>query len=176
MILMATTSPVSVGCHETPPHCHASSPWLVCRTHPRHEHRAHAALTARGAEAWVPTHWVTREWSDRRRRLEVPLLPGYCFVALDQRLALQQVDSFAEPRGVFGGDSGGLAVVDPFGQRAAPFGVGEFAAHGVKLALGPDQGGLEFTEGDLELDQGGAEPGGLLARAAGRRRAGRGGP
>jgi len=56
------------------------SPWLVCRTHPRHEHRAQAALTAQGAEAWVPTHWVTHQWSDRQRRLEVPLLAGYCLV------------------------------------------------------------------------------------------------
>lgn len=77
---MATTSPVSVAWQEGRQHGHASLPWLVCRTHPRHEHRAHAALTAQGAEAWVPTHWVTHQWSDRRRRLEVPLLPGYCFV------------------------------------------------------------------------------------------------
>lgn len=77
---MATAPPASVDCEESPQRCHGSFPWLVCRTHPRHEHRAQAALTAQGAEAWVPTHWATREWSDRRRRLEVPLLPGYCFV------------------------------------------------------------------------------------------------
>lgn len=69
---MTTTSPASVVA--------AASPWLVCRTQPQHEHRALAALTAQGAEAWVPTHWVTRQWSDRKRQLEVPLLPGYCFV------------------------------------------------------------------------------------------------
>lgn len=55
-------------------------PWLVCRTQYQHESSAAKALTTLGAEAWLPTHTVLHEWSDRRHRLNIPLFPGYCFV------------------------------------------------------------------------------------------------
>jgi transcription antitermination factor NusG len=50
---------------------------LICR--PRHEKVVGAALSMKDLEAFVPLHRATRHWSDRDKRVDLPLFPGYAF-------------------------------------------------------------------------------------------------
>jgi transcription antitermination factor NusG len=60
-----------------PPH------WYAIRTRSRHEKRVHAILLDRGFDAFLPLWERWSRWKDRKKRVEFPLFPGYCFVFLD---------------------------------------------------------------------------------------------
>ncbi len=46
-----------------------------------------------GITAFLPTHTVVRQWSDRKKKLEVPLFPNYIFVhtTLSRRFEILQI-------------------------------------------------------------------------------------
>lgn len=54
--------------------------WLVFYTKSRAEKKTLDLLLKFGFEAWLPTHKVLRQWSDRKKKLEVPLFNSYIFV------------------------------------------------------------------------------------------------
>ncbi len=54
--------------------------WLVFYTKSRAEKKTLASLQKFGFEAWLPMHKVIRQWSDRKKKLEVPLFNSYIFV------------------------------------------------------------------------------------------------
>jgi len=54
--------------------------WLVFYTKSRAEKKTLELLTKFGFEAWLPTHKVLRQWSDRKKKVEVPLFNSYIFV------------------------------------------------------------------------------------------------
>ena len=58
-------------------------PWFALTVKPQHERTVHEGLTAKGMESFLPTSWSTRRWSDREKRLQVPLFPGYVFCRLE---------------------------------------------------------------------------------------------
>ena len=37
-----------------------------------------------GIESYLPMHKVVRQWSDRKKKMEVPLFPNYVFVKVDE--------------------------------------------------------------------------------------------
>ena len=49
----------------------------------RHEKSVHPELQQKGIESSLPLISVTRQWSDRRKKVEVPLFRGYVFVKID---------------------------------------------------------------------------------------------
>lgn len=53
--------------------------WFACYTRARHEKRVHEQLARRGFETYLPLLAEERQWSDRRKLVEVPLFPGYVF-------------------------------------------------------------------------------------------------
>ena len=55
-------------------------------------------LTYKGYDAYTPCYSSMRQWSDRARTVEVPLLPGYVFVKVDP---LQRLPVLTTP-GVYG--------------------------------------------------------------------------
>jgi len=55
-------------------------PWFVLRTRSRHEKRVRDELANRRIEAFLPVYERWSRWKDRRKRVEFPLFPGYCFV------------------------------------------------------------------------------------------------
>ena len=67
-----------------PPTLLPSSPptlqWLALYTKSRQEKIVMKRLTEDGFEAFVPLHKVVRQWSDRRKLVEEPLIRSYCFV------------------------------------------------------------------------------------------------
>jgi transcription termination/antitermination protein NusG len=54
--------------------------WLVFYTASRREKKTSALLLAAGFEVFLPTQIIVRQWSDRKRKIEVPLFNGYIFV------------------------------------------------------------------------------------------------
>jgi transcription antitermination factor NusG len=64
--------------------------WYAAYTRSNHERSAAEQLKQRSIEHFVPTYESFRTWKDRRKRLEMPLFPGYVFVrvAIEQRLSV----------------------------------------------------------------------------------------
>jgi transcription antitermination factor NusG len=56
--------------------------WYAFRTRSRHEKRATQQLLEAGVQTFLPLALQVREWSDRRKVVEMPLFPGYGFVRI----------------------------------------------------------------------------------------------
>jgi transcription antitermination factor NusG len=57
--------------------------WFAVHTRYQHEHLVAAALARKGMEVFLPTYDTIRRWSDRKKRVTLPLFPGYLFFAND---------------------------------------------------------------------------------------------
>lgn len=64
--------------------------WHVVYTRPKSERKVAESIADLGLEFYLPLQEVVRQWSDRRKRMEVPLFPNYVFVKTDEvrRLSL----------------------------------------------------------------------------------------
>jgi len=62
-----------------------SVPWYVAYTCPRHEKHVAQQLADRHIGSFLPLYSSLRRWKDRRKRLELPLFPGYVFVQMNDR-------------------------------------------------------------------------------------------
>jgi transcription antitermination factor NusG len=58
--------------------------WYVVYTKPRHEKKVADMLQDNGVEAYCPTKQQTKQWSDRKKVIEVPLFNSYLFVKLTE--------------------------------------------------------------------------------------------
>jgi len=65
-------------------------PWYAVHTKSRHEYKAHAGLIKKNLESFLPEMEVWSKRKDRKKKLSVPLFPGYLFVsaALDNETKL----------------------------------------------------------------------------------------
>jgi len=54
--------------------------WYAVYTKSRHEKKLADGLQEKGIEAYVPLRKVLRQWSDRKKMVEEPLIRSYCFV------------------------------------------------------------------------------------------------
>ena len=66
-----------------PPEFYERARWYACYTRARHEKRVAAALGERGIEAFLPMLEQLRQWKDRKKRVALPLFPGYVFGRFD---------------------------------------------------------------------------------------------
>lgn len=64
--------------------------WLAAQVRANREFSVSAALRGKGYETFVPAYVSIREWSDRKKATELPLIAGYVFLrtALDGAPAL----------------------------------------------------------------------------------------
>jgi transcription antitermination factor NusG len=58
-------------------------PWYALRVKARHEESVSSGLRERGYADFLPSYTSTRRWSDRMRKMELPLFPGYLFCRFD---------------------------------------------------------------------------------------------
>jgi transcription antitermination factor NusG len=58
---------------------HTSFPWFALQVRSRYESVAATFLHGKGYEWFLPTYWHRRQWSDRIKKIELPLFPGYLF-------------------------------------------------------------------------------------------------
>ena len=56
--------------------------WYPVYTHSRAEKKAYAALINKGIEAYLPLHRRIKQWSDRKKWVEEPLIKSYLFVRI----------------------------------------------------------------------------------------------
>jgi len=61
-----------------------SKNWFVVYTKPRNELKVLQRLSILGIEAYVPTKIEVRQWSDRKKKILVPLLPSMVLVSLQE--------------------------------------------------------------------------------------------
>jgi len=57
--------------------------WYAVYTKSRAEKKVLAELEFQGIDAYLPLIKKLRQWSDRKKWVEVPLIPGYIFVHID---------------------------------------------------------------------------------------------
>ena len=62
--------------------------WYALWTRSRHERVVREQLTKKGIEAFLPTIVKWGRWKDRRKQVEWPLFPGYCFARFNGNEAL----------------------------------------------------------------------------------------
>lgn len=66
------------------------APWYAVWTRSRHEHVVRDQLAGKQVEVFLPTLPRWSRWKDRKKRIDWPLFPGYCFARFpaDSRLAV----------------------------------------------------------------------------------------
>ena len=57
--------------------------WYALWTRSRHEVAVRRELDELGVEAFLPTITKWSRWKDRKKRVDWPLFPGYCFARFD---------------------------------------------------------------------------------------------
>lgn len=58
----------------------AGNKWFAFYTKSRHEKKVKELLERRKFTVFLPLHKVVRQWSDRKKKVEVPLFASYIFV------------------------------------------------------------------------------------------------
>ena len=53
--------------------------WFALHVKPRHEFLVHQDLAKNGMEAFLPALSKLSQWKDRKKRIDLPLFPGYLF-------------------------------------------------------------------------------------------------
>ncbi len=83
--------------------------WHALYVNSRAEKKVGELLISKGIETYVPLHKVMKQWSDRKKLVEVPLLNGYVFVNIDRT----QYEKTLQTRGVvnFVKTNGSIGVV-----------------------------------------------------------------
>jgi transcriptional antiterminator NusG len=57
--------------------------WFAVWTRSRHERAVYDQLTERGIQAFYPTVPRWSRWKDRKKKIDWPLFPGYCFAHIE---------------------------------------------------------------------------------------------
>ena len=70
--------------------------WYAAYTRSRHEKVVAEELWKKQIESFLPLREVISQWKDRRKKVQLPLFPGYLFVHVplhEARLDILKVDS-----------------------------------------------------------------------------------
>ena len=57
--------------------------WYPIYVRSRHEKNVHSALLNKGIESSLPLKTVIRQWSDRKKKVQLPMFRGYIFVKIN---------------------------------------------------------------------------------------------
>lgn len=71
------------------------SAWFAVTVRPRHEKTVARNLSVRGLQPFVPLYSARRRWSDRKKKVDLCLFPGYvfCRFGYEQRLSVLNLPS-----------------------------------------------------------------------------------
>lgn len=58
--------------------------WFALYTKPRNEKKVAENLAALGIEVYCPLVTTIKQWSDRKKKVESPLIPSYIFVKIEE--------------------------------------------------------------------------------------------
>ena len=62
-----------------------TAPWNVLYTTPRAEKKVYNRLVEMDIETYLPLYKTIRQWSDRKKKVEVPLFNSYIFVRSSEK-------------------------------------------------------------------------------------------
>jgi transcription antitermination factor NusG len=67
--------------------------WYVAQTCSRHEKKVNEQLLHRHVETFLPLYTAIHNWKDRRKKVDLPIFPGYLFVRipLEERLRILEL-------------------------------------------------------------------------------------
>lgn len=73
------------------------SQWFAVRTRAQQEKMVRDRLQGQGIEPFLPIMAQVSQWSDRRKLIEAPLFPGYCFAkfVLQEKFTILQIPGVA---------------------------------------------------------------------------------
>ena len=57
--------------------------WYAIYVRSKHEKNVHSALLNKGIESSLPLKTVIRQWSDRKKKVQLPMFRGYVFVKIN---------------------------------------------------------------------------------------------
>jgi len=57
--------------------------WFAVHTKARHEKKTNCALIEKNIETFLPIREIVSQWKDRKKKVLMPLFPGYLFVNID---------------------------------------------------------------------------------------------
>lgn len=66
--------------------------WYVIYTQPNYERKVLKMAVRKNMECFLPTQKVVRQWSDRKKTLDVPLFPNYLFVCVKNEERFKLLD------------------------------------------------------------------------------------
>jgi transcription antitermination factor NusG len=61
-----------------------ASNWHVIKTKPFFEKKAYANLDKKGFHVFLPLTETMRQWSDRKKKIQIPLIPSVVFIKCNQ--------------------------------------------------------------------------------------------
>ena len=67
--------------------------WRVLYVRPRYEKKVEQQLLDAGIEVFLPLHETIRQWSDRKKKVILPLFPGYLFVHVDEKERMRSFEA-----------------------------------------------------------------------------------
>ncbi|MCX8081221.1 MAG: UpxY family transcription antiterminator [Bacteroidia bacterium] len=59
--------------------------WKALYVASRHEKKVHAGILKKGLESYIPLKKTLKQWSDRKKWVEEPLIKGYVFVHVNSK-------------------------------------------------------------------------------------------
>jgi transcription termination/antitermination protein NusG len=98
--------------------------WFAAQTLSRHEQLVRGGLGQRQIEAFLPTVSRWSRWKDRKKRIDWPLFPGYCFARFGPGELLNVLKCT------------GVVTVVSFAGRPAP--IPDSEIQGIRLLLSSD--------------------------------------
>ena len=128
--------------------------WHALYVSSRQEKKVQDSLLKKGIEAYTPILKTMRQWSDRKKMVELPLINGYVFAHISQ----QEQDKTIQTKGIvnFVRSDGKLAIVRDIeikrlkqlielGYQMEAFGIGNTYKQGDKVKI--TSGALKNIEG-----------------------------
>jgi transcription termination/antitermination protein NusG len=110
---MSTNSVVWHSPNPVPALATEAENWYALHTRPRHERAVVQRLTDRGVETFLPMFTEVHRWSDRQKKVELPLFGCYVFARFvpnrTDRLRILRVDGVL---GLVGSGSEGTSIPD----------------------------------------------------------------
>jgi|SRR5579863_2531984 len=127
--------------------------WYALWTRPRHEKFVRDRLTHQGIDPFLPVIYRISQWKDRKKKIEAPLFPGYCFArfAWENRLAVLSLPGVVQIIGINGSPKAipdhEIDAVRKLISTSLPYETCPYLHHGMRVRI--IRGPLEGVEGVL---------------------------
>ncbi len=68
--------------------------WMAVYTKPRNEKKVAERLSEKGFQVYCPLITTLRQWSDRKKKVKIPIFPSYVFIFLTEK---ERVEVLKDP-------------------------------------------------------------------------------